>query len=86
MGKTILILGGGIGGTAAANVLSKLLKNHQIILVDREEYHLFRPSLPLLLVNLRHPHQIVRRLTDLEKKGVKFIQAEVNKLCRRDSR
>ena len=26
MGKTILILGGGIGGTAAANVLSKLLK------------------------------------------------------------
>lgn len=80
MGKTILILGGGIGGTAAANVLSKLLKNHQIILVDREEYHLFRPSLPLLLVNLRHPHQIVRRLTDLEKKGVKFIQAEVNKV------
>ena len=47
MGKTILILGGGIGGTAAANVLSKLLKNHQIILVDREEYHLFMVSITI---------------------------------------
>lgn len=43
--KTILILGGGIGGHVAANRLRRLLgKQHRIVLVDRERTFTFSPS------------------------------------------
>jgi len=44
--KTILILGAGIDGIALATRLRRLLpRAHRIALVDREEAHVFAPSL-----------------------------------------
>lgn len=76
--KTVVVLGGGTGGMVAANVLRKTLpKKHSVILVDRNDSHYFRPSYPLLLVNRRRPGQIARKLARLNRKGIEFIQAEV---------
>jgi sulfide:quinone oxidoreductase len=81
VGKTILILGGGTGGVVAANVLRKTLPmEHRVIVVDRNRNHYFQASYPLVLVNLRRPAQIVQRLERLEKKGIEFVQAEVQRV------
>lgn len=49
--KTILILGGGVGGIATANALrAKLPTEHRVIVVDKNaEYH-FTPSLLWVMV------------------------------------
>ena len=40
-GKTIVILGGGVGGLVTANELrGRLGKEHRVILVDREDRHI----------------------------------------------
>ena len=77
----MLILGGGVGGVVAANVLSKTLsKEHRIILVDRNENHTYRSAYPLMLVNRRRPAQISKKLERLRHKGIEFIQAEIEQL------
>ena len=44
--QTILVLGGGVGGVVAAVELRKRLSDaHRIVLVEREERHVFQPSL-----------------------------------------
>lgn len=44
----VLVLGGGIGGIVATNVLSrKLGREHEIMLVDKKTEHRFSPSLSL---------------------------------------
>ena len=49
--QTIVILGGGVGGVVSAVELRKKLpKQHRIVLVDREEQHLFAPSLLWLMM------------------------------------
>lgn len=76
-GSTVLVLGGGVGGVVAGNVLAKTLpRGNRVVLVDRNDTHNFRSSFPLLLVNKRRPHDLSRKLERLRKKGVDFIQAE----------
>ena len=44
--KTVLILGGGVGGVVAARALRKRLgRRHRLVLIDREPQHLYAPSL-----------------------------------------
>lgn len=76
--KTILILGGGVGGLITANLLSKKIpNNHRIILVDREPNHLFSPSLLWLMTDDRKSENISKPLARLEKKGIEIIQGEI---------
>ena len=57
-GRTILILGGGIGGVVAANTLRKKLENkHQIIVMDKSSHFLF-PSHLWVLSGQRTKEQI----------------------------
>jgi len=78
-GKTIVILGGGVGGLVTGNELRKWLgREHRVVLVDREGRHIFWPSLLWLQVGLRKPVGIVRDLASLEKKGIEIIKGEVN--------
>ena len=45
-GKTILVLGGGVGGLVAAHELRKQLpRPHRVVLIERSPTHLFSPSL-----------------------------------------
>src|SRR3989338_9166627 len=76
--KTILILGGGIGGQVAANRLASLLKGqHRIVVVDKGKNFAFPPSFPWVAVGQRNPANIQKPLASLLKKGVTLIQAEI---------
>lgn len=69
--KTVVILGGGVGGVATARALRKRLpRKHRVVLVDREPDHVFAPSLLWLLVGLRRPESIRRPLRGLARKGI----------------
>lgn len=69
--KTILILGGGVGGVATARALRKRLpRAHRIVLVDRERDHVFAPSLLWLIVGQRTADAITRPLSRLTRKGI----------------
>lgn len=81
MGKRIVVLGGGTGGLVVANRLCKTLtRDNDIILIDREKNHLFNPSLLWLMVGWREEEKIQKPLSLLQKKGIRFINALVQKI------
>ena len=76
--KTVLILGGGVGGLVAANRLRKALPSqHRVILVEREASHVFAPSLLWLMVGARTLPSISRGFERLKRKGIDVIRGEV---------
>ena len=78
MGKTVLILGGGVGGLVTANELrAKLSKEHRIVLVDRETTFVFSPSFLWLMTGGRTAPNISRPLARLQKKGIELIRGEI---------
>jgi sulfide:quinone oxidoreductase len=77
-GRTVLVLGGGVGGLAAANELRRRLDpRDRVVLVEREARHLFQPSLLWLMVGRRRREQIERPLRSLLARGVELVEAEV---------
>lgn len=81
MSKRVVILGGGTGGLVVANRLRKALtKDNDIVLIDKEENHLFNPSLLWLIVGWREEGMIQKPLTLLQKKGIRFINALIQKI------
>ena len=79
--RTVLVLGGGVGGVVAARELRRRVpRPHRIVLVDREREHLFAPSLLWLMVGLREPGAIKRPLGRLERKGIEVRRGEVEKI------
>lgn len=81
MAKTVVVLGGGPGGVVTANVLAKTLpEKNRVVLVDRRDSHQYQSAYPLLMVNKRRPGQLTKKLGNLERKGIEFFQAEVNKV------
>lgn len=79
--KTVVVLGGGVGGVVTARELRRRLpRQHRVVLVDRERDHLFAPSLLWLMVGLRRPDAIRRPLSRLERKGIDVRLGEVEKI------
>lgn len=77
-GKTILILGGGVGGYVAAQELrTRLSREHRIILVDRESKPPFPPSFLWLMTGSRAPDAIRKDLSVLPHQGIEFTNANV---------
>lgn len=77
-GKTILILGGGIGGVVTATRLRKKLpREHRVVLVERESNYVFQPSFLWLMTGARSAEKISRPLNKLDKLGIERIQGEV---------
>ena len=80
-GKTILILGGGIGGLVAANELRRLLpREHRIVLVEKNAQHAFAPSFLWLMTGDRRPEQITRDVRQLARPGVEVVLAEAQSI------
>ncbi|MEW5796027.1 MAG: FAD/NAD(P)-binding oxidoreductase [Candidatus Zixiibacteriota bacterium] len=76
--KTVLILGGGVGGLVAANELRQLLPwHHRIILVERNENHAFAPSFLWVMTGHRRPGRITQPVKVLLRSGVDFLRANV---------
>jgi sulfide:quinone oxidoreductase len=79
-GRTV-ILGGGTGGLVAARELQRRAPaGHRVVLVDRSADHVYQPSLLWQMVGQRRPEQFRRPLHRLERKGIKFHQADVEEL------
>lgn len=79
--RTVVILGGGVGGLVAANRLRRILpRSDRMVLIDREAHHLFQPSLLWLAVGDRDPERIQRPLARLERKGIEVIRGEIEHL------
>jgi len=77
----VLILGGGIGGVAAANALRKLLpRRHRIVLVDREVSFTLAASFLWVMTGARTPAQVSRPLDNLQRKGIEVIRGEVERI------
>jgi sulfide:quinone oxidoreductase len=80
-GKTIVILGGGVGGVVTATSLRKMLPDqHRVVIVDRERDHLFAPSLLWLMIGQRTANKIRRPLHRLAKKGIEVIHGEIERI------
>jgi hypothetical protein len=79
--RTVLVLGGGVGGLVTANELRRRLgPSDRVVLVERERRHLFQPSLLWLMVGRRRRDQIERRLSELLDPGVELVEAEVTSI------
>jgi sulfide:quinone oxidoreductase len=76
--RKIVILGGGTGGLAAAKHLSEALGGDaEITLIDRRDRTDFRPSYLYVMMGYRESNQVSAPLSLVEKRGVRFVKAEV---------
>ncbi|KAA3661884.1 MAG: NAD(P)/FAD-dependent oxidoreductase [Chloroflexi bacterium] len=76
--KTILILGGGVGGIVTANALHRhLASKHRIVVIDKQAEYVFTPSLLWVMVGWRQPKQITKALQRLLTPGIEVVQAEI---------
>ena len=80
-GRTVVVLGGGVGGVAAASRLRQRLRpEDRVVLIDREQRHVFQASLLWVATGTRRPEQIGRVLTRLRARGVEVVTGEVTEL------
>jgi len=80
MQKT-LILGSGIGGIVASNVLKKLMgQDMQVTVIDRKPDYHYTGAFPLLMVGMRRPESITRPLKRLCEKGIEFVCDEITRI------
>lgn len=78
MSKTVMILGGGVGGLVTASLLRKALpRADRVLLVERDAAFVFAPSLLWLMTGDRTAEKISRPLARLSKKGIEVIRGEV---------
>ena len=79
VGRTVAILGGGVGGLVAANRLRRLLpREHRVVLVDRTVWHTFAPGYTAVMLGKKVAEQISGDLRRLSRKGIEFIAAEIS--------
>src|SRR3989304_536240 len=79
--KTIIILGGGVGGIVTANELGSRFKGeHKIILIEKNKEHTFAPSYLWLMNGDRKKTQISVPLKSLLKKNIAVVNATVNEI------
>lgn len=79
--KTIVILGGGVGGVVTATLLRKALSDqHRVVIVDRARDHVFAPSFLWLMTGDRAARSIARPLDRLAKKGIEVVRGNIEQI------
>ncbi|MGI5900938.1 MAG: NAD(P)/FAD-dependent oxidoreductase [Desulfitobacteriia bacterium] len=79
--KKTLILGGGIGGVVAANLLKKAVgSSMEVMVIDREPMHRYAPSYPLVLTGEKKPGEICRDLKVLKRKNIEVLNDEITEI------
>jgi sulfide:quinone oxidoreductase len=79
--KTVVLLGGGVGGVVAANELRRRLKDRaRVVLVDRSAQQSFAPSFLWVMTGARKPKAITRDLNRLARKGIEVVTSEVRSI------
>jgi sulfide:quinone oxidoreductase len=81
MAQTILILGGGFGGIAAANTLRRILpRDNTITVLDRTPHFLVGAGKTWVMLGERAVEEVTQSRAALLEPGVRFIQGEANRL------
>ncbi len=81
MSHRIVILGAGTGGTLAANRLHKLYGDDaEIVVIDRDDQHVYQPGLLFVPFGLADPQEIVRSRSAQLHDGIEFQLAEVDRV------
>ena len=81
MRPRILILGGGTGGTLAANRLRKRCgETAQITVIDRDDRHVYQPGLLFVPFGLADPAKLVRPRRAQLHDGIEFRLAKVERI------
>lgn len=76
--QTVVVLGGGVGGVAAANRLRRRLNHrHRVILINREPDFTFAASYLWVMSGSRRSEQICRPLASLRRKGIDVRIADI---------
>ncbi len=79
--KTVLVLGGGVGGVACANRLRRRLdRRHRVILVNKDPDFSFAASYLWVMSGKRQPTQITRPLKALERRGIEVVIGNIETL------
>jgi sulfide:quinone oxidoreductase len=77
----IVILGGGTGGTLIANRLRRVLGDGaEILVVDRDDRHVYQPGLLFVPFGMANPAEIVRPRAAQLHDGIDFRLAEVDRV------
>ncbi len=80
-GETVVVLGGGIGGVAAANRLRRRLdRRHRVILVNRESDFTFAASYLWVMSGNRRASQVTRSLQVLKRRGIEVVTGGVESI------
>jgi len=79
MAKRVVILGGGTGGTLAANRLRRAapVEEVEIVVVDQDDSHLYQPGLLFVPFGLADPQDIVRKRARQLHHDVSFTESAV---------
>lgn len=78
IGRTLVVLGAGIGGlTAAIHLRRGLSFIHKVVLVDREDQFRFQGSFPWVATGNRSRDQISRPYSSLTQSGIQFVHGDV---------
>lgn len=78
-GETVLVLGGGIGGVAAANRLHRRLdRRHRVILVNRDPDFTFAASYLWVMSGKRRPSQVTRPLQVHKRRGIEVVIGDID--------
>ncbi|MFN8163698.1 MAG: FAD/NAD(P)-binding oxidoreductase [Solirubrobacterales bacterium] len=81
MSKRIVIAGAGTGGTLTANRLRRQLGDEvEIVVVDRDDRHVYQPGLLFVPFGLEEPGRIVRSRAEQLADGIEFRLDEVDRV------
>ena len=76
--RTVLVLGGGVGGVSAANELRRRLDpSDRVVVIEREPRSVSQPSLLWLMVGRRRPADVSRPIEKILAAGIELVSAEV---------
>ncbi|OGO20490.1 MAG: hypothetical protein A2144_03120 [Chloroflexi bacterium RBG_16_50_9] len=81
-GKKVLILGGGFGGLAVAQHLRRLLPSeHRIVVIEKKTaFYLNAFNMQLISGDMKDPSEGQRELSDLARKDIDWVHAEIERI------
>ena len=80
--KRIVVLGGGTGGTLAANRLRRMLssKDASITVIDLDDRHVYQPGLLFVPFGLTHAEHLVRPRHRQLHDGIAFCESDIDRV------